>query len=1087
MKQKSLLILCAIGMLIAFGSQSSFAQGVTTARMNGTVTDASGAGLPGATVIAVHVPTGARYGNVTDRNGFYRIVNMKAGGPYTVTTTFTGFESSVRNGVYLTLGQAYKLNFTMSEGATELDEVVVTAGSGQVFDGNRTGSETVIGQRQINNMPSASRSIRDFARLTPQVQIREGNDGFSLSIGGQNNRYNAIYIDGGVNNDVFGLAGSGTNGGQTGVNPFSVDAIESFQVSLAPFDVRVSGFSGGAINAITRSGTNDIEGSAYYFVRNQSFAGSTPKDLRVDGEKQKLADFSAKTYGFRVGGPIIKDKAFFFVNYERQEDETPQPFTLANYTGDTDAAGLTTLRNFVNSNYNYDIGDPNNVNRTLESNKITAKFNFNLGDDHKLAVKYSLVDADNLEARSSGINNIGFSNGSELFKTTTQSVTVELGSAIGSTMANNLIIGYTSVRDDRTPLGNPFPTVFIADGKSNSPGDGEGITFGAEPFSTANLLDQDIFTFTNNFDIFKGRHTITIGTHNEYSRVKNLFFAFNYGQYEYSSVDDFVTDQAPRIYQRGYSLLSDGIGDGSTGFSEFSLFQLGLYVQDEFQVNDNLKLSAGIRVDMPFWADGKVNEEFNSTTIPLLEAAGKDLQGAQVGTGVNTTPHISPRIGFNWNVNGESNTQVRGGLGVFTSRVPLVWPGGTYNNNGATGGFNFRAFFLGNNNIGFEPDVTQQPVGARPGNGGREGNVDLFAPDFKLPSVLKFNLAVDQKLPFWGLIGSADFIYNKNISAVYYENINIGDAVGTLTGTGDNRSRYSRSAVDGTYGRIMLASNTSEGYSWNTAFTVRKPFSNGLDAMVSYSYSDSKTIFEGTSSQNSSQWRNHQTVNGKNSVLPLTRSDFAGGHRLQVSTSYKKEWTESLKTTFALYYEMSQDGPVSYVYQEGRDIFNDDSRDNALIYVPLDQNDIILEEGANGLTAQQQWNALDEFISSNDHLKNKRGRYSERNGFRGPTNHTVDFKLLQEFAVDKNRIQISVDIFNFLNFINADWGQRRFVSSGEVGLLRTENVADQGDGTFVPTFSFDPTIVDRIQQVDDAGIESSRWQMQVGVRYIFGN
>lgn len=1087
MKQKILLFMMLIGIVTFSANQSVFAQGVTTAKMNGRVVDASGAELPGATVIAIHVPTGSRYGNITDVSGNYRIPNMKVGGPYTVTISFVGFEAFTKEGVFLALGQTFALNATLSQTATELSEVVVTAGAGQIIDGNRNGTQTVIGQDQINNMPSASRSIRDFARLTPQAQITEGNDGFSISIAGQNNRFNAIYIDGAVNNDVFGLAGSGTNGGQTGVNPFAIDAIEQFQVSVAPFDVRISGFSGGAINAVTRSGSNEVEGSAYYYVRNQDLAGKTPKDLRVDGEREKLADFSAKTYGFRVGGPIVKDKAFFFVNYERQDDETPQPFNIANYTGDSDAAALTTLRDFVNTTYNYDIGEYANTTRTLVSDKITAKFDFNLGDNHKLSLKHSYVNAENLEARNSGNNNVGFLNGSELFLTKTNSSTIELNSSIGSSAANKLTVGYTSVRDDRSPQGSAFPSVFIADGKSNSSGDGEGITFGAEPFSTANLLDQDVFTLTNNFDVFKGDHTITFGIHNEYTKVKNLFQAFNYGQYEYLTTADFMANNSPRIFQRGYSLISDAVGDASDGSAEFNMYQLGLYVQDEYSVSNNLKVTAGLRVDLPFWAEADVNDDFNNRTIPLLEAAGKDLQGAEVGKKVETKAHISPRIGFNWNVQGENETQVRGGVGVFTSRVPLVWPGGTYNNNGVNNGF----LFAFGPSFTFEDDVTNQPVGATPGTGANEGNIDLFAPDFKLPSVLKFNFAVDQKLPFWGLIASVDLLYNKNINAIYYQNLNIADPVGVLTGTGDNRPRYARGGgdrIDGSYGRIIHASNTSEGYSWNAAVTITKPTQKGFGGTLSYSYGDSQTTFEGTSSQNSSQWRNHQTVNGKNAAIPTTRSDFSQGHRIQMNVSYEKAWSDNLKTTFGVYYEGADGRPISYIYKEGSDIFNDDSRDNALMYVPINSNDIILQDGANGLTTAEQWTALDAFIEGNDYLRNRRGQYAERNGDRAPWVHTLDFKFIQEFSLDKNKLQLSLDIFNFTNFLNKDWGQQKFVRNTEVQLLETEGVADQGDGTFIPTFSYDPSAVeDGTAIIDDSGIQSSRWQMQLGIRYIFGN
>ena len=514
--------------LVAFlVSAMAFSQGVTTSSIGGKITDNTGEPLPGATVVAVYVPTGAKYGAATDFDGYYRISNMRSGGPYRITISYVGFNDYVQENVNLTLGQSTTISTGLAESATALDEVVVTATGSGVFSSSKTGTETNVSQRDIQTLPSASRSLADFVRITPQAQLTEGNDGFSISLAGQNNRYNAIYIDGAVNNDVFGLAGSGTNGGQTGVNPFSVDAIETFQVNIAPFDVRQSGFSGGSINAITRSGSNEFSGSAYGFVRNQDLVGKTPPDLVGDGEERaKVSDFSAYTYGLRIGGPIVKDKLFFFVNYERQDEETPQPFNFSNYTGRSTLADIDGLSNFLQSTYGYNPGIFDNNTRTLESNKLVAKIDWNINQDHKITLRHSYVRADNVEARSSGNRNIGFINGSETFKTTTNSTALEWSSRYGNKFANNFVLGYTRVRDDRDPAGAPFPTVDIQDG-------GGTISFGAEPFSTANLLDQDVFTITNNFDVYAGRHTFTFGTNLEFAKVKNLFFAFNYGDYTF--------------------------------------------------------------------------------------------------------------------------------------------------------------------------------------------------------------------------------------------------------------------------------------------------------------------------------------------------------------------------------------------------------------------------------------------------------------------------------------------------------------------------------------------------------------------------
>ncbi|XLS28924.1 TonB-dependent receptor domain-containing protein [Flavobacteriaceae bacterium M23B6Z8] len=1068
--------------VVALVATAAFSQGVTTSSLGGKVTDEAGEPLPGANVVAVHLPSGTTYGAVTDFDGFYRISNMRVGGPYRITISYIGFTEFVRENEFLQLGQGSRISTKLSESATALDEIVVTGQSTGVFNANKTGAETNVSQRDIQTLPQASRSIADFVRITPQAQITEGNDGFSISLAGQNNRYNAIYIDGAVNNDVFGLAGSGTNGGQTGVSPFSVDAIESFQVQLAPFDVKIGGFTGGAINAITRSGTNEWEGSVYGFLRNESLAGKTPPSL-ASGDRESLPEFSASTYGFRVGGPIVKDKLFFFLNYEREDRDTPQPYDFdARYRGNSSLAEVNALRDFISTTYGYNVG-VFDAGQTLVSDKITAKLDYNINENNKLIASYRYVKADNLEARNSNSTRIGFSNGSEKFLSTTHSGSLEWNYQ-GNNVANSMIVGFTSVRDDRDPDGDPFPSVVIADG--NNPFSGQGIQFGAERFSTANLLNTDVVTFTNNFEIYKGAHTITLGTHNEWSSVKNLFFASNFGFYIFDTIEQFTNGLAASDYEKAYSLVGgNAVGDESAGAAEFDVFQLGLYVQDEVQFSDRLKVTAGVRFDVPYFENGTENEDFNTRTVDILEAAGKDLQGARVGRGINSIVHISPRVGFNWDVNGDRSTQIRGGFGIFTSRIPLVWPGATYNNNGVTGGFTTEGAFGGT--VFFNPDVNDQPVDPAPGSGALGGDVNLFVPDFKLPQRFRVNLAVDQKLPFWGLIASADFVWNDNISDVYYENLNIGGPVGNLNGA-DNRPFYSRNRLDRTYQRIILGSNTSGGESWNAAFTLRKPIENGFQGAISYSYGDARSIFDGTSSQNSSQWRNQQTVNGKNSNLPVTRSDFAQGHRITSNISYEYQWNDNLKTTIGLFYEGSQNGPYSFIYREGRDLLGDDSRDNALIYIPKDQSEItlvdIVEDGNVVFTADQQWQALNDFIEGDDYLSERRGKYAERNGVQGPWSHIVDLRFAQDFSFNmgnkRHTFQLTADIFNFTNFLNKDWGKRKFVPGGEVALIETRSAGPD------PTFSFDPRrFEDGFVELDDQGIASSRWQMQIGLRYIF--
>lgn len=1085
MKNLRILLLLAI----TLASAKVAAQGVTTSSMSGKIADSTGESLPGAAIIAVHTPTGTTYGNDSDFDGFFRISNMRIGGPYKITVSYIGYKKYIQENIFLTLGQTKNLIINLEESTNKLEEVVITSVLDGVIDANKTGSQTTISLKQINSTPAASRSIADFVRLTPQVQISEGNDGFSISVAGQNNRYNSIYIDGAVSNDVFGLAGSGTNGGQTGVNPFSVDAIESFQVNLAPFDVKISGFTGAAISAITRSGTNNVEASVYSFVRNQSLAGKTNnvEAERRGIERERLDDFSALTYGVRVGGALVKDKLFYFINYERQDDEIPSPFQLGQYGGDATQSDLDRLRNFVSNTYGYDIGRFDNAASTLKSDKITARLDWNINQSNKLTARYSYVGANNLEARGSDFNDLQYQNGAELFKATTNSISVEWAYQ-GKKTSNSLLVGYTGQRDDRDPAGDPFPSVIIGDGFNEFFGD--GITFGAERFSTANLLNTDILTITNNFQIYKGKHTFTLGTHNEFVTAKNLFFASNYGYYKYDNIDDFINNTNLQDYDRGYSLLAPGAGDTSSGAAEFGTNQLGFYVQDDIQLTDNFKLSAGLRVDIPIWEDGIVNDDFNNRVPNLV---GVDaLRGARVGKGVDTNLHWAPRVGFNWNVNGENKTQLRGGIGVFTSRLPLVWPGGTYNNNGVTGGF-----YSGDadDGITFNPDINNQPVGAVPGTGETGGNVDLFAPDFKLPQILKFNLIWDQRLnKGWSF--TVDGVYQDQLSNVFYENLNVPlTQEGTIQGAGgpDDRPFFDRGfssrPISG-YERVVLASNTSVGHSWNTTFTLRKNYTSTLIDVfgsASYSYGDSFTIFDGTSSQNSSQWRNIITKNGKNNAEE-GRSDFAQGHRVLFNTSVDFKWNENFKTTIGLLYDGTQGQPFSYIYDG--EMLNDDSRDNALFFVPESASDVNLvpitdRDGNVTSTVAEQQIALDAFIDGNDYLSSRRGEYAERNGDWGRWSHIVDLRIVQDIKLKgkKNHtLQITADIFNFTNLLNKNWGVRYF--GGTASVLEVETAPFDNNG--VAEFTFDPSNVEQVDDlIDDRGLQSSRWQAQIGFRYIF--
>ncbi|MDP5172399.1 MAG: TonB-dependent receptor [Bacteroidia bacterium] len=1096
-------------LFVSFGGIQG--QGVTSGTFFGVVESDSGEPLEGATVLVVHTPTGTQYGAISREGGRYVISNARVGGPYSVSATYVGYRADRKSDLYLNLGQRYQVNLLLSQADVQLDEVTISASTGRLAS-QRTGAETVITESQIDAMPTVSRSFGDFVRLTPQARVTEGSDGFAISLNGMNNRYNAIYIDGAVNNDVFGLSGSGTNGGQTGVSPISLDAIQEIQVSLAPFDVRVGGFAGGAINTITRSGTNDYIASAYGFYRNQSLAGLTPTDN--GGARTALPDFTALTSGFRVGGPIIKNKLFFFVNAEVQRQETPLPYSFATYQGSSTENDLNTLRAKILT-LGYDPGSFTNNRSFLNSDKVTIKLDYNFNAKNSLSLRHSYVGATNLEGIQSNARSIRFANSAEYFASTTNSTALELNSTLSSNWTNNLKVGLTLVSDDRDPYqgdgtqseSNPkyFPYLQINDGLGT-------ITLGSEPFSTANALDQTIITLTNNLTYNAGSHVVTFGTHNEFFDVYNLFIRENFGSYQYNSLEDVITDQPANTYSRSYSLVDGLVGDGSAAASQFMGAQFGVYVQDDWTVARNFTLTPGIRFDMPIYFDSPaLNPDFNDRTIPLLEAAGYDLQGAQTGTFIKPRLMISPRIGFNWDVKGDLSTTIRGGVGVFTSRIPLVWPGGAFVNNGiSVGGDLIRNPAFG---ISDFPRWNEQPQTILPNSGSTSGQIDLFASNFRVPQVLKFNVALDQKLP-WGVIGNVDLIYNKTLNNVAYQNLNLTEPIYQLEGTGDNRPIYNRgSLVDPTYSQIFLGYNTSRGYSWNFTVSLSKPFTKGLSGTVAYSYGDSWAVFDGTSSQNSSQWRGLQTVQGRNVQQDATRSDFSQGHRMLGSLAYTFKWLKNdmLGTTFSLFYEGASGQPFSYIYDSfgaNGELNGEDSRERSLIYVPVNQDDIFFgvidDRGTSSRNddivlpmpqdqADLMYASLNDFIENDPYLSSRRGQYAERNQSRSPFSHVLDARLMQDVSITlgkrTHKLQLTADVFNLTNLINPEWGRRYFVGNDAnielldfIGYLNEPAAQGQYLQTQVPVFTF-PGAPDF--SIDDSGIQSSRWQMQLGVRYIF--
>jgi len=1059
-----------------------YSQGTTTGSISGQISDQNGESLIGSTLTAIHGPSGTFYGVATDIDGSYRIDNMKVGGPYTITASYVGQSDRVIDNVFVRLGENKRLNIVMQQGGVALDEILVIASSGTV--GENVGTSTQISTEDIEKMPTLDRSIADYTRLTPQANTSGGG----IQFAGINNRYNAIYVDGAVNNDVFGLASSGTNGGQTGVSPFSIDIIDQFQVVISPYDVTLGGFAGGGINAVTKSGTNCLKGTAYYFLKNQNLVGKTNQEL-VDrfnlGERTRVADFTERTYGASLGGPIIKNKAFFFVNAEIQKDQTPSPFAIETYTseaGRASVADLENLSNVLRNQYGYDPGTFGDTSSDLDGLKLFGKIDVNLNERNNLTLRHNYTKAEQFRRNSGGSRTVNFSNNGVFFPTTTNSSAIELNSRFSDKLSNNLIIGYTNVKDDRDPLGEPFPYVIIDD-------NGGTIRFGSEQFSTANFLSQKIFTITDNLKLYKGKHTFTLGTHNEFYNIRNVFLAWNYGEYEFDSLEDFISGNSASDYTRVYSLVDNVAGDQTQAAAEFGAMQLGFYAQDEITVNDNLTISAGLRLDIPIITDDPAEApRFNNEVLPRLAAQYDLADNVTAGQAPDGQLMLSPRLGFEYKMD-DQKSKIRGGIGVFTSRIPFVWPGAMFNTNGLTSTF-IGGFAI--DDIQFRPDIQNQYTFETPRI--PSGDMNLFTNDFKYPQVLRGNLAYDTQLGS-GWAVSLEGIYTKTLNNILYTNINTSTAVDfNLTGSGDNRPIFDRSEIDeDDFGAVYVASNTNQGYGYNLTASIAKRFASGFNATVAYTYGDSFASSEGTSSQNSSGWRGQVHVNGRNDAS-YGRSDFSMGSRLLGALDYTLKWGESggTATTFSLFYNGQSGQAFSYVIGGGRNARNlnnqrgSTSRYRSLVYVPTDQNDINLID-YDGATAQQQWTNLNALIESDASLSSRRGDYAEKNGSRAPWVNFIDFAIRQDFGADLggnlHKFQLSFDVFNVANLINSSWGTRYSVPGdfNNYFLLDFEGYAD--DGT-TPQYTY------REDQTDEGRFDlsngSSRWSARVGLRYIFG-
>ena len=1090
-----------VGILFAF---QGFAQ-VTTSSISGLITDAKSEGLPGATVVAIHVPSGTKYGTVSNVSGRYTLPAVRIGGPYKVTFTFIGFKEVVKEGVIASLGNAANVDAKMSDEGTLLDEVKVTSSRSDIFSSDRTGASTTIGKQALQALPTiGSRSINDFTKYNPQ--------GNGRSFGGQDSRLNNFTIDGSVFNNGFGLGSDAQAGGRTNSTAISLDAIEELQVSIAPFDVRQSGFVGAGLNAVTRSGTNEVQGSVYHSFRNNKkyFVGTEARELPVT-----IGTFDEKITGFRLGAPIIKNKLFIFVNGEFQRRTQPASAFVAKGSANAgnptrvEKADADALSAFMQTKFGFETGPYEAYDDATSSDKFLARLDYNISDNHKATVRYTFHNSQDYvtisNSASAGFgnrinaNSMSYKNSGYLIQDNTRSIVAELNSTFNGKAANNFIIGYDKQIEDRGYAGALFPLIDILNNNQTY------LATGMDPFTPGNKLNYGTFHVTNNYTLFKNKHTITLGGNYENYKSNNSFFPASQGAWVFNSLADFYAsangnkDVTVNLFQYRYSALEGG----KEPLQVLKVNKFDLYAQDDYQVSRNFKLSYGLRASIIALGNTALeNKTISGQTYKDIEAAAY-----KINTGAMPETKIlwEPRLGFNWDVNGKRSTQVRGGTGIFTGRPPYVFISNQIGNNGILTGFieqrNTKAFpFVADASV-YAPSTPTLP-----------STFDIAATDasYRFPQVWKTNIAVDQKLPF-GLVGSVDFLYNRFLNTALYFDANLEPATGKFTGP-DTRDRFPGSGLTGanltnairindnvSRAAVLTSKNTGENVS--LTFKLEKPWTKGLYAMVAYTYSQTRDLMSAGSIASGS-FTGARSVNGNNR-LGLSRSDFDLPSRVVGALSYRLEYggTFGGSSQVSIGY-VGGTGTSRYSYTIAGDMNGDGIAGNELMFVPNKATDLTFVNtaaiGGVVYTPAQQAEALDKFIDQDPYLSTRRGQYVERNGAILPWLNQYDLSFIQEAFVNvkgkRNTIQVRLDFQNFANLLNNKWGVGQFVSNTSPLAFVSVNAAG------IPSYRFN-TQTTRTLNPDGVNTTSTTsllkdtfqyrsgtgdvWNAQLTLRYIF--
>ena len=1020
---------------------------VTTGSLSGKVQNEAQAGVSGASVIAIHLPSGTTYETTTRADGRFVIINMRVGGPYVVTVAFTGtgsaaFAPQTQENLEVNLGVTTDMTFDVKN-ISVTETVTVTAQSDTVFSSGRTGAATSVNRETLASMPTVRGQISDFTRLTPQTSGAN-------SFGGADSRMNNMTVNGAAFNNSFGLGGQ--PGERTGVAPISLEAIEQVQVSIAPYDVRQGNFVGASVDTITRSGTNAVRGSVYHRFRNENFVGTEAAGLVFNP-----GIFNTTNTGVWVGTPIVKNRLFLFGNYEDEADARPLSNFRANSGGESVGGNVTrvlssdmaNLSAFLKSGFGYDTGSFDPQTKDTPQKRGIIRSDLNLSQSNKFSFNYvqlnSSTDVQLSGSTSAGIGRrqvatdaLNYANSNYAILENRKTSTGELNSVLGSTMSNALRVSYSSSDESRDDIGKLFPFVDILQAGTAY------ISFGSEPFTPNNELRYKSFEIKNDFTKFSTKHELTFGGRVERYNSENVFFnCCKQGAWVYNTLDEFYADArealanpnrtSSSVSARNYQVRYMNIPGLDKPLQPLHSTYGGAYAQDVWRPRANLTITAGLRFDVPVFE----NTAYNNANANALTFRDETGGAVQYNSGQMPGANIlwSPRLGFNYDLASDQKTQIRGGTGVFTGQPLYVWISNQLGNTGVLQGSfttpNTTAFPFTSNIDKYKPtNVTGAPAASY--------ELNVTDNGFQFPQVWRTNIAVDRRLP-GGITGTAEFMYNRDVNGIYYINANLPQAQSAFVGA-DKRPRWVGTAcgagtVGGCVNRInnvagnqvtsaIVLKNQDVGRNWNVAFSASKPMWHGLSLRTAYAYGEAKNTIDPGSTAFAS-WSTNATPGDANNP-GLGYSSASPGHRFFLSASYSKRYFSWGATSVSAFWETRTIGNTSYVFAADA---NGDGANGDLIYIPKDKSEMNFQTfTANGITftAEQQADAFETYILQDSYLSGHRGAYAQRGAVFLPLLHRMDVSLSQDVFKNikgrRNAGQFRIDFQNFGNLLNSKWG-----------------------------------------------------------------